>query len=174
MNCSANISIVMRSNKMAVKALELMKEFLTQANADDFECACRESFDRFANDLMVKGSKIISTSHYCLEPETCHIILPEMFKVVAHQFSLTKFSGYIYCESDYGFEEFGITYEKGKLVMETLLHDYCGEPYCDECFEYFEEDGHEGYRCCVCDRIISVEEYKAICEQATRNVCEIA
>ena len=191
MNCSTNITMVMGSNKMAVKALELMKEFLTQANADEFECECRESFDRFANDLMVKGSKIMSTSYYCLEPETYHIILPEMFKVVAHQFFFNKFSGYIYCESNYGFEEFGITYEKGKLVMETLHHDYCGEPYCDECFEYhdnceepsceecddrydyFEEDGVAGYRCCDCGHTITVEEFKAACEQYFENVYEI-
>ena len=54
----------MDSNKMAAKALELMKEVLAQANADAFEYDCRETFDRFANNLVVKGSEIMDTECY--------------------------------------------------------------------------------------------------------------
>ena len=159
MTCSTNFTMAMDSNKMAAKALELMKEVLAQANADAFEYDCRETFDRFANNLVVKGSEIMDTECYGLLPETYHIILPEMFKAVARQFFFTKFSAHIFFESSYGYEEFDMTYEECELAMDTFSHDYCGEPSCEECddyYEYFEEDGHKGYCCVNCGHIISV------------------
>ena len=101
MNCSTTFSMKMESKKMATKALEIMKSVLAQTDADGFEYDSRETFDRFADNLVVKGSEIIDTQSYGLMPETYHIVLPEMFKAVARCFCFDKFSAKIYYDSTY-------------------------------------------------------------------------
>lgn len=86
MNCSTTFSMKMESKETATKALEIMKSVLAQTDVDGFEYDSRETFDRFADNLVVKGSEIIDTQSYGLMPETYHIVLPEMFKAVARCF----------------------------------------------------------------------------------------
>ena len=176
MNCSTAFSMKMESKKMATKALEIMKSVLAQADADGFNYDSRETFDRFADNLKVKGSEIIDTQSYGLMSETYHIVLPEMFKAVARCFCFDKFSSHIYFESTYWSEEFDIIYEDGELMISSIYHDNCEEPCCHECddyYEYFEEDGVECYRCCECGHTITVEEYTAACEEHFKNVYAI-
>ena len=59
MNCSTTFSMKMESKEMATKALEIMKSVLAQTDVDGFEYDSRETFDRFADNLVVKGSEII-------------------------------------------------------------------------------------------------------------------
>lgn len=173
MNCSTTFSMKMESKEMATKALEIMKSVLAQTDVDGFEYDSRETFDRFADNLVVKGSEIIDTQSYGLMPETYHIVLPEMFKAVARCFCFDKFSAKIYYDSTYVWENYDINYEEGELVINSLYHDNCEEPFCeecDDCYDYFEEDGVAGYRCCDCGHTITVEEFKATCEQYFENV----
>ncbi len=71
MNCSTTFSMKMESKKMATKALEIMKSVLAQTDADGFEYDSRETFDRFADNLVVKGSEIIDTQSYGLMGSCC-------------------------------------------------------------------------------------------------------
>ncbi len=133
MNCSTAFSMKMESKKMASKALEIMKSVLAQTDADGFNYDSRETFDRFADNLKVKGSEIIDTQSYGLMSETYHIVLPEMFKAVARCFCFDKFSSHIYFESTYWSEEFDIIYEdylkvdiaNSRLVMDRTFAKNC-------------------------------------------------
>lgn len=172
----ADFNMKMETEMMATKALELMKDVLTHVNADGFVYDSRETIDRFANNLMVKGSEIVDTQSQGLMPETYDIVLPEMFKAVARSFASDKFAAKIVYDSTYAWEIFEISYEGGKLTINSLYHDNCEEPYCTECddyYEYFEENGVAGYRCCDCGHTITVEEFKAACEQYFENIYEI-
>ena len=118
MNCSTTFSMKMESKKMATKALEIMKSVLAQTDADGFEYDSRETFDRFADNLVVKGSEIIDTQSYGLMPETYHIVLPEMFKAVARCFCFDKFSAKIYYDSIvFKDGKYGFVDTTGKLVI---------------------------------------------------------
>ena len=64
MNCSTTFSMKMESKEMATKALEIMKSVFAQTDADGFEYDSRETFDRFADNLVVKGSEIIDIANY--------------------------------------------------------------------------------------------------------------
>ena len=174
MNAFTEMKMKMMNKKMATKALEIMKSVLAQTEA--FEHATREELDSFATTLNVKGSGIISSGLYNLKLDANRIVFPEMFKAVARCFFHDKFSAYIYYETSYDWEEFDISYEAGKLVINSFCHDSSAEPYCpecDDCYEYFEEDDEEGYRCCECGHTISVEEYKAACEKRFENTYAI-
>ncbi len=174
MECSISMNVKMETKAMATKALEVMKKVLAQA--DGFEYDCRETIDRFAATLMVKGSEIVSTGGWGLLRETNLVVLPEMFKAVARCFCSEKFSAKLFYDSTYEWESFDISYEDGKLIIKSLYHNSDDEPHCDECddyYEYFEEDGVEGYRCCGCGHIISVEEFNAACKQHFENVYTI-
>ena len=123
MNCSTTFSMKMESKKMATKALEIMKSVLAQTDADGFEYDSRETFDRFADNLVVKGSEIIDTQSYGLMPETYHIVLPEMFKAVARCFCFDKFSAKIYYDSTYVWENYDINY--GSELLSLRLQHFC-------------------------------------------------
>lgn len=176
----------MESKETATKALEIMKSVLAQTDVDGFEYDSRETFDRFADNLVVKGSEIIDTQSYdfandlmvkgsaviapgnCgLMPDANHIAIPEMFKAVARCFCFDKFTTKVFFDSDYEWESFDIIYEDGELIINSLYHDHDAEPYCEDCDDYYriiEEDGTEICRC-ECGHTISVEEYKASCEE---------
>ena len=174
MCCVTEITLKMETEMMAAKALELMKDVLAQA--DGLELDSRKTIDRFAETLMVQGSAVVSSGEWGLESDTNHIVLPEMFKAVARCFCFDKFTAKVFSSSSYVWEAFEISYEDGELVINSLYHDNCEEPSCDECddcYDYFEENGVAGYRCCECGHTISVEEYKAACEQYFENVYEI-
>ena len=171
-----DFAMKMNTEAMAIKALEIMKSILVQVDTTGFQYDSRENLDRFAGSLMVKGSEIVNNQRYGLTPETYDIVLPEMFKAVARCFYLEKITAVVIYDSTYAWEKFDISYENGELIIKSLHHDNCEEPYCQDCddyYEYFEEDGIEGYRCCECGHTISVEEYKAACEQYFENVYEI-
>lgn len=175
MNCSTNFAAKMENKKMATKALEIMKSVLAQIDANGFEDDSRETIDRFADNLKVKGSEIIDTQSYGLMPKTYHIVLPEMFKAVARYFCFDKFTANVFFDSTYIWEDYEVTYENGELIINSLYHDACEEPYCEDCdgyYELIEEDGVE-ICCCECGHTIPVEEYKAACEQSFENVYAI-
>ena len=167
-------TLKMQNKKMATKALEIMKSVLAQTEA--FEHATREELDSFATTLSVKGSEIISSGLYNLKLDANRIVFPEMFKAVARCFCFDKFTAKVFSSSSYVWEAFEISYEDGELVINSLYHDNCEEPSCDECddcYDYFEENGVAGYRCCDCGHTITVEEFKASCEQYYENVYAI-
>ena len=169
-------TLKMENKKMAAKALEVMREALAQIDADGFKYDSRKTVDDFANDLMVKGSAVIAPGNCGLMPDANHIAIPEMFKAVARCFCFDKFTAKVFSTSSYVWEAFEISYEDGELVINSLYHDNCEEPFCeecDDCYDYFEEDGVAGYRCCDCGHTITVEEFKATCEQYFENVYSI-
>ena len=168
-------TLKMENKKMATKALAVMKEALAQVNADGFKYDSRKTVEDFANDLMVKGSAVIAPGNCGLMPDANHIAIPEMFKAVARCFCFDKFTTKVFFDSDYEWESFDIIYEDGELIINSLYHDHDAEPYCEDCDDYYriiEEDGTEICRC-ECGHTISVEEYKAACEQYFENVYEI-
>lgn len=175
MNCSTTFSMKMESKEMATKALKIMKSVLAQTDVDGFEYDSRETFDRFADNLVVKGSEIIDTQSYGLMPDANHIAIPEMFKAVARCFCFDKFTTKVFFDSDYEWEVFDISYEDGELIINSLYHDPDAEPYCEDCddnYRLIEEDGIEICRC-ECGHTMPVEEYKASCEQYFENVYAI-
>ena len=131
MCCVTEITLKMETEMMAAKALELMKDVLAQA--DGLELDSRKTIDRFANTLMVQGSAVVSSGEWGLESDTNHIVLPEMFKAVARCFCFDKFTAKVFSSSSYLWEAFEISYEDGELVINSLYHDNCEEPSCDEC-----------------------------------------
>ena len=118
MCCVTEITLKMETELLAVKALELMKDVLAQA--DGLELDSRKTIDRFAETLMVQGFAVVSSGEWGLESDTNHIVLPEMFKAVAHCFCFDKFSAKIYYDSTYVWENYDINYEEGTLVMNAL------------------------------------------------------
>ncbi len=138
MCCVTEITLKMETELMAAKALELMKDVLAKADADGFELDSRKSIDRFADTLMVQGSMVVSSGEWGLESDTNHIVLPEMFKAVARCFCFDKFTAKVYSSSSYVWEDFEISYEEGELVINSLYHDNCEEPSCDECDDRYD------------------------------------
>ncbi len=168
------MNVKMENELMAVEALKVMKAVLAQIN--ETEDTPRKAIEEFADSLEVKGSEIVTAPECGLLNTTCHIVLPEMFIAVARRFYNGKFSGSVGYSGTYDWEDFDICYEDGKLIIKSLHHDYCEEPDCPECddsYEYINEDGFEGYRCCDCGHTISVEEFNAACEESSEEVYEI-
>ena len=64
--------------------------------------------------------------------------LPEMFKAVARCFCFDKFTAKVFSSSSYVWEAFEISYEDGELVINSLYHDNCEEPSCDECDDCYD------------------------------------
>lgn len=170
MELTNNFEIIMSNTNMAKKASSIMKKMLINDEGSKKMVYLAAKMNREEN-------VITAFTDWGMECETLDVLVNKLFVAIAKECADSEFSANVDFSDCYDEKAYEIRYADHKLTITTTFHSADDEPICDcedeGSFEYFEEDGVCGYRCCECGKVISEEEFKAACETVEKTIFDI-
>ena len=163
MEFTNTITITMENNEAADTALETIKKVI--CSGDYSENYRTNTAMKLANDLQVKGTKIVQVDYngYFI-PEDISSVMEDVLKAIAKIDSVHRFECEVFTDSTYSEDEFEATYKKGLLKIKVTYlpsgyWEYLSCPVCGEDIVKLEEfDPNKEYVCPVCGEVINLKE----------------
>lgn len=139
------MTVTLKNNSMAVKALEILKNRLSSGFGCDIAYKKNPSM-LMSDNLNVDGRTIFLANDIgCYTPEDAENVLPILIQHLAENLPSEKFTCKVWSNCDYSDGSINAKYQNGILTIKTVYYPsgYCSLscPECDE--EIFEMEKYE-------------------------------